>query len=176
MKQLKKCGIARNELELLKDDNIYSRTKEIIDYSFNLRNLYVHNGGIIDELFFKKYKNEIDENKIGLLIRLDYGDYGVIRQWLSFFIQEICRIVEGYNEVWKDYLLSTGIVLPDTKLILKTEEKDQFIISLEDGVELKGIYEDEIKTKIADDKPVNDEKTYGFQLDLGELIRNKMHK
>jgi len=176
MKQLKKCGIARNDLELLKDDNIYSRTKEIIDYSFNLRNLYVHNGGIIDELFFKKYKNEIDENKIGLLIRLDYGDYGVIRQWLSFFIQEICRIVEGYNEVWKDYLLSTGIVLPDTKLILKTEEKDQFIISLEDGVELKGIYEDEIKTKIADDKPVNDEKTYGFQLDLGELIRNKMHK
>lgn len=173
MKQLNKCEIARNDLELLKDDKLYSRTKEIIDYSFNLRNLYVHNGGIIDELFLKKYKNVLDKNKLGLLLRLDYADYAVIRQWLSFFIQEICRVVEGYNEVWTDYLLSTGIVLPDTRLILKTKEKDEFIISLEDGGELKGIYEDEIKTKIAENKPVNDKRTYRFQLDLGELIKKR---
>ena len=174
MKQLKKCDITRNDLELLNDDKIYSRTKEIIDYSFNLRNLYVHNGGIIDELFLKKYKNKIDENKIRLLIRLDYTDYNVIRQWLSFFIQEICRVVEGYNNVWTDYLLSTGILLPDTNLVLKTEDKEEYIISLEDGVELTGIYEDEIENKSVEDKPVNDKRTYRFQLDLGKLMKKNI--
>ena len=176
MKQLKKCGITKNDLELLNDDKIYSRTKEIIDYSFNLRNLYVHNGGIIDELFLKKYKNKIDENKIKLLIRLSYTDYEAIRQWLSFFIQEICRVVEGYNNVWTDYLLSTGIILPDTKLILKTKEKEDYIISLEDGVELIGTYKDEIENKIVKDKSVNDKKTYRFQLDLGKLIEKNISK
>jgi hypothetical protein len=176
MKQLKKCDITRNDLKLLNDDKIYSRTKEIIDYSFNLRNLYVHNGGIIDELFLKKYKNKIDENKIRLLIRLDYTDYDVIRQWLSFFIQEICRVVEGYNNVWTDYLLSTGILLPDTNLILKMEDKEEHNISLEDGVELTGIYEDEIENKSFEDKPVNDKRSYKFQLDLGKLIEKKISK
>ena len=176
MKQLKKCDITRNDLKLLNDDKIYSRTKEIIDYSFNLRNLYVHNGGIIDELFLKKYKNKIDENKIRLLTRLDYTDYDVIRQWLSFFIQEICRVVEGYNNVWTDYLLSTGILLPDTNLILKMEDKEEHNISLEDGVELTGIYEDEIENKSFEDKPVNDKRSYKFQLDLGKLIEKKISK
>lgn len=176
MKQLKMCDITRNDLNLLNDDKIYSRTKEIIDYSFNLRNLYVHNGGIVDELFLKKYKNKIDKNKIGSLIRLNHADYNIIRQWLSFFIQEICRIMEGYNNVWTDYLLSTGILVPDTKLILKNEEKDEFIISLEDGVELIGIHEDEIKNKIVEDKPVNDKRTYRFQLDLEKLIEKEISK
>ena len=173
MKILNNCGIKKDNLELLNDEKTYSRTKEIIDYAFGLRNLYVHNGGIIDEHFYGKYKNKVDDTKIGLLIRIDYKDYIVIREWLSFFIQEICRIVEGYDDVWKDYLLSTGTVLSDINLKLITDTKDEIVIPLQDGVELKGIYEDEIKHEV-EDKTDENARTFNFQLNIGELIEKKM--
>lgn len=176
MNVLGKSGIKRNNLELLTDDKIYARIKEIIDYSFNLRNLYVHNGGIIDESFYKKYDNIINIDKIGQLIRVDYSDYEVIRQWLSFFIQEICRVIEGYDDVWTDYLLSTGIVLSDINLKLIAEDKTEYNIPLQDGVELIGTYPDEIKNTTIKNKSKKNKKTYGFELDVGKLIEKKISK
>ena len=59
LKLLRKCGIVIQELELLSDGTIFKRTEEIINYSFYLRNLFVHNGGIVDKYFCKQ--NQIDE-------------------------------------------------------------------------------------------------------------------
>lgn len=140
-KRLKKCEIIIQDLELLNDRTIYKRTEEIINYSFYLRNLFVHNGGIVDKYFCKQ--NQIDEDKIGKLIRINYNDFVVIRQWISVFIQEVCRVIEGYEDVWTDYLLSTGILLSSPTLILKLEDGTDFEIVLKDGVELIGEYEDE---------------------------------
>lgn len=171
-KVLQQCEIKTNELEFLKDKKIYSRTGEIIDYAFNLRNLYVHNGGIVDKSFYKKYKDRLDLNKIGMLIRIDYNDYKVIRQWLSFYIQEICRVVEGYNDVWTDYLLSTGIILSTPTLKLKTVNGDETDIPLEDGVELIGGFEDGNNIEIVEESD-KDVETFSFELDIGKMIEKK---
>lgn len=171
---LKVCGIITYKLENLRDNEIHNRTEEIIDYAFNLRNLFVHNGGIVDKFFYKKYKNKISPDKIGTIIRIKYDDYKVIQQWLSFFIQEICRVIDGYNDVWTDYVLSSGIVLSDIDLKLKANNGDEFIIPLEDGVDLIGKYEDEIES--SEKKPDQDVKTYSFQLDLEKLIKSKTSK
>ena len=85
---LNKCKIKLDELDYFKDKMMYSRVKEIIDYSFNLRNLFVHNGGIVNEIFCRRCGTRISEDKIGKLIRIRFEDYTVIREWLSFFIQE----------------------------------------------------------------------------------------
>ncbi len=171
---LKRCGIKIRELEYLRDKKIFSRTEEIIDYAFNLRNLFVHNGGLVDESFYEKY-NKIPSDKVGKLIRIEYKDYEVIRQWLSFFIQEICRVIEGYNDVWTDYVLSSGIVLPNLHLKLKAVNGNEFIIRLEDGIELLGRYEDEIES--GEKEPDKDVKTIpGFELDIGKLIKYKTSK
>ena len=140
-KRLKKCGIIIQDLEFFNDRAIYKRTEEIINYSFYLRNLFVHNGGIVDKYFCEQ--NQIDEDEIGKLIRINYDDYNTVRQWISFFIQEICRVIEGYDKVWTDYLLSTGIILSYPTLILKLKDGTDFEIVLHDGVELIGKYEDE---------------------------------
>ena len=140
-KRLRKCGIIIQDLEFFNDRAIYKRTEEIINYSFYLRNLFVHNGGIVDKYFCKQ--NQINEDKIGNLIRINYDDYNTVRQWISFFIQEVCRVIEGYDKVWTDYLLSTGIILSYPTLILKLKDGTDFEIVLQDGVELIGKYEDE---------------------------------
>ena len=139
--KLKKCGIIIHDLKFFNDRAIYKRTEEIINYSFYLRNLFVHNGGIVDKQFCEL--NQIDEDKIGKLIRINYDDYNTVRQWISFFIQEICRVIEGYDKVWTDYLLSTGIILSYPTLILKLKDGTDFEIVLQDGAELIGKYEDE---------------------------------
>ena len=169
---LKKCGIKRDGLEYLIDEKIYSRTREIINYAFDLRNLFVHNGGIIDRWFYARYPHKIHEDKIGKLIRIEYEDYNIIREWLSFFIQEVCRVIEGYNEVWTDYLLSTGIVLPDVNITLKSGD-EEYVIPLEDGVELVGKYTDEIINQSGPEKSIQDIKTYGFQLDFEKVAERK---
>lgn len=173
-KVLSACGIKIQNLEYLSDNKIHNRTEEIIDYAFNLRNLFVHNGGIVDKSFYEKYKGKVSSDKIGTLIRIEYSDYVVIRQWLSFFIQEICRVIEGYDDVWTDYLLSNGIILPNINLELKAHNGEEFSIPLEDGIELIGIYNDEIES--GEKKPDKDAKTYGFQLDIGKLIEYKTSK
>lgn len=173
---LSTCGIILHKLEYLGDDKILKRTEEIIDYAFNLRNLFIHNGGIVDKSFYEKYKDKISPDKIGTIIRIEFSDYIVIRQWLSFFIQEICRVIEGYDDVWTDYLLSSGIILPDNKLKLKANNGDEFSIPLEDGVELIGRYEDESEIKNGENKRDVDVKTYIFQLDIGKLIEYKTSK
>ena len=145
-KRLRKCGIIIRDFEFFNDSEIYKRTEEIINYSFYLRNLFVHNGGIVDKFFCEQ--NQIDEDEIGKLIRINYDDYNTIRQWISFFIQEVCRVIEGYDNVWIDYFLSTGIILSHPTLIFKLEDGTDFEIVLQDGVELIGKYEDEdMKTK-----------------------------
>ncbi len=174
-KALKKCGIKIQELEYLRDKKIFSRTEEIMDYAFNLRNLFVHNGGIIDESFYEKYKNKIPSDKVGTLIRIEYKDYQVIRQWISLFIQEICRVIEGYEDVWTDYVLSNGIILPDIYLKLKAVNGNEYNIPLEDGVELIGRYDDEIES--VGKEPNKEVKTIpGFELDIGKLIKYKTSK
>lgn len=140
-KRLRKCGIIIQDLEFFNDRAIYKRTEKIINYSFYLRNIFVHNGGIVDKHFCKQ--NQIDEDNIGKLIRINYDDYNTVRQWMSFFIQEVCRVIEGYDKVWTDYLLSTGIILSYPTLILKLKDGTDFEIVLQDGVELIGKYEDE---------------------------------
>ena len=150
-KRLKKCGIIIQDLEFLNDRTIYKRTEEIINYSFYLRNLFVHNGGIVDKYFCEL--NQIEQDKIGKLIRINYDDYNTVRQWISFFIQEVCRVIEGYDKVWTDYLLSTGIILSYPTLILKLEDGTDFEIVLQEGIELIGEYEDE------NGKTTNDEKS-----------------
>lgn len=144
-KRLRKCGIIIRDLEFFNDRAIYKRTEEIINYSFYLRNLFVHNGGIVDKYFCEQ--NQIDEDKIGKLIRINYEDYNTVRQWISFFIQEVCRVIEGYDKVWIDYLLSTGIILSYPTITFKLEDGTDFEIVLQDGVELIGKYEDEDMTK-----------------------------
>ena len=114
--------------------------------------------------------NHIDESKIGYLIRIHYEDYNLIRQWLSFFIQEVCRVIEGYEDVWTDYLLSTGIVLPDLSINLKTKDGKNIKIPLQEGVNLIGIYEDEKKDEGVNKK---NQSTYQFQLDIGKLMAQK---
>ncbi len=173
---LNTCGIMIQELDYLRDEKLFCRIEQIINYAFNLRNLFVHNGGIVDEFFYKKYINRIPSDKIGALIRIEYSDYVVIRQWLSFFIQEICRVIEGYDNVWTDYLLSNGIILPNINLKLKAHNGEEFSIPLEDGIELIGIYDDEIEIESDEKKPDKYEKTYGFQLDIGKLIEYKTSK
>jgi len=144
-KRLRKCGIIIRDLEFFNDRAIYKRTEEIINYSFYLRNLFVHNGGIVDKYFCEQ--NQIDEDNIGKLIRINYEDYNTVRQWISFFIQEVCRVIEGYDKVWTDYLLSTGIILSYPTITFKLEDGTDFEIVLQDGVELIGKYEDEDMTK-----------------------------
>lgn len=176
-KVLSKCGIEIRKLEYLSDNKIHSRTEEIIDYAFNLRNLFVHNGGIVDKSFYEKYRGQVSTDIIGTLIRIEYSDYIVIRQWLSLFIQEICRVIEGYDDVWTDYLLSNGIMLPDYDIILKAHNGDKYSIPLEDGVELIGVYDDENDIESCEKKPEKDEITHhGFQLDIGKLIEYKTSK
>ena len=175
-KALVKCGIILHELGSFRDKKTIKRTEEIINYAFNLRNLFVQNGGIVDKSFYEKYKDKIPSDNVGKLIRIEYNDYVVIRQWLSFFIQEICRVIEGYDDVWTDYLLSTGIVLPDYNLNLKADNGDEFNIPLEDGVELIGRYEDESVIGSEGGKLDDDNKTYEFKLDIGKLIENKRFK
>lgn len=172
-KVLTKCGIKRDDLEHLRDEKIFSRTREIINYAFNLRNLFVHNGGIIDHWFYKRYSQKIDDDEIGKLIRIEYKDYDIIRNWLSFFVQEVCRVIEGYNEVWTDYILSTGIILPNVNIVLKSGD-EEYIVPLEDGVELVGKYTDEMIGTSSSEKPIKDIKTYGFQLDLEKIVERRM--
>lgn len=170
---LNKCEIKFDELDYFKDEIMYSRVKEIIDYSFNLRNLFVHNGGIVDEMFCKRCETRINEDKIGKLIRISFEDYNVIRQWLSFFIQEICRVLEGYDDVWTDYLLSTGIILPNVNVNLKTCDGDEIQIPLEDGIELMVEYEDENSIKSMEKKTDKKNPTYSFQYDIGKMVEGK---
>lgn len=170
---LNKCEIQFDELDYFKDEIMYYRVKEIIDYSFNLRNLFVHNGGIVDEMFCKRCGARINENEIGKLIRITFEDYDVIRQWLSFFIQEICRVIEGYDDVWTDYLLSTGILLHNVDLNLKTCEGNEIQIPLEDGIELMLEYEDENSIESMEKKTENKNQNYNFQCDIGKIIKRK---
>jgi len=144
---LAKCGVKINKLDFFTDTKIYNRTKEVINHAFNLRNLYVHNGGIVDKYFVKRCEIQNDGDKIGKLIRVNYSDYNVIRQWTSFFVQEVCRVVEGYEKVWTDYLQSTGIILSDPSIHLKLEDGTIFKIPLKDGDEIIGKFEDENEDK-----------------------------
>lgn len=170
---LNKCEIELKELDYFKDDKMYSRVKEIIDYSFNLRNLFVHNGGIVNEIFCRRCGNGINVDKSGKLIRISFEDYNVIRQWLSFFIQEICRVIEGYDGVWTDYLLSTGIVLPQVNLKLKSNEGDEIQIPLEEGIEMIVKCDDENLIENLETKTDKKIKTYNLQYDVGKMIEMK---
>lgn len=170
---LNKCEIKFDELDYFKNEIMYSRVKEIIDYSFNLRNLFVHNGGIVDEMFCKRCGAKISEDEIGKLIRISFEDYTVIRQWLSFFIQEICRVIEGYDDVWIDYLLSTGILLHNVNVNLKTFEGGEIQIPLEEGIELMVEYENENPIEILEKKTDEKNPTYSFQCDIGKIIERK---
>lgn len=173
IKVLNKCDIKLDELDYFKDEIMYSRVKEIIDYSFNLRNLFVHNGGIVNEIFCGRCGTRISEDRIGQLIRISFEDYTVIRQWLSFFVQEICRVIEGYDDVWTDYLLSTGIILYNVNLNLETCEGDEIQVPLEEGIELMLEYEDENPIEIMEEKTDEKNPTYSFQYDIGKMIEGK---
>jgi hypothetical protein len=139
---LKSCEINVEELKGLKQDTILKRTKYIIDYLFQLRNLIVHKGGIIDEKFFSKYKSKLKEEDLGKVIRITYDDFVVMREWLSFFIQEVCRVIKGYEKVWTDYVQAVGIAIPEPRIVMRTEDpKEDYEIVLEDGMELEGTFD-----------------------------------
>lgn len=174
-KSLKKCGVEIENLEGLKNKEIFNRIKEILKYVFSLRNLYVHNGGIINEKFYNIYQDKLNVNSIGKLIRTSYNDYNIIRQWLSFLIQEICREIEGYENVWKDYIISSGIIVLDVDFILKTINGKDVRIKLQDGLKLKGQMIDEnikeIKAKQIIGRKNNDNlKTFHEQFDIQKLL------
>lgn len=109
---LKKKDIKIRELGDLGKRNNYRRIKNIVDYLFLVRNLIVHNGGIVDKPFQKHYGGRLKKKMIGKLIRIDYKDISAMRSWVSYLVQEICKRVPSYDKVWLDYVQSVGIVLP----------------------------------------------------------------
>lgn len=110
-KFLKKKGINIRELGDLKNKKNYNRMKKIVDYLFLVRNLIVHNGGIIDERFRKQYNRRVKAKDLGKLIRTSHSDALAIRDWVSYLVQEICKKVPDYHDVWLDYVQSSGIVI-----------------------------------------------------------------
>ncbi len=150
-KVLRSCGIEVEELEGLKDDEICKRAEYNIDYLFMLRNLYVHTGGIVNEKLLRRYSRDINPDVIGKLIRVTHDDFVVMRQWLSFFIQEVCRVINGYDKVWIDYLQSSGIIIPSMGLTFKTNEGSDFNINLEEGIDLVGYFDESQESDGTDD-------------------------
>lgn len=170
------CNIECKNLEGLRNEKVFERAINIIDYLFNLRNLIVHNGGVVNNWFYKKYRSKINKKEIGKVIRINYEDYEIIRQWLSFFIQEVCRVNKGYDKVWTDYLISTGIILPDIFLKLKTKDGEETKIPLKDGVEIIGKYDSKSKSDKKVIRNTDKYRTFGFELDFGKLIKSKKSK
>lgn len=108
---LAKKAIQVRELGDLKKRKHYKRMGEVVDYLFRVRNLAVHNGGIVDKPFQKRYGGLLRRNMMGKLIRIGYSDVLAIRSWTSYLVQEICKRVPGYHRVWLDYVQSVGIYL-----------------------------------------------------------------
>lgn len=108
---LARKDIQVQELGDLKKRKHYKRMRGIVDYLFRVRNLAVHNGGIVDRPFQKHYGGLLRRNMMGKLIRIEYSDVFAIRSWISYLVQEICKKVSGYHKVWLDYIQSVGIYL-----------------------------------------------------------------
>ena len=134
---MKQCGIIVKNLEGFQDESLYETVQSSIDIIFWARNLYVHNGGIIDERFRKYYRRKIQRKRLGKLLRINYDEYTKLRQHMSYFIQEVCRVLTGYEDVWSDYLLSIGIVLHDPSMLLLEENGQRIEIPLDDGREIE---------------------------------------
>ena len=111
-KFLLKKGIKIRDLGDLKKKNNYERTRKIVDYLFLVRNLIVHNGGIVDDPFWRKYRGRIKKKTVGKLIRIEYSDLSAMRSWVSYLVQEICKEVPDYHDVWLDFVQSVGIIIP----------------------------------------------------------------
>lgn len=110
-KLLQKKGIIVRELGDLRNKKNYGRMIQIVDYMFFVRNLCVHNGGIVDDSFRKHYKKNLKMKAVGKLIRIDHKDIYTMRSWVSYLVQEICKRVPRYDKVWQDYVLSVGIIV-----------------------------------------------------------------
>lgn len=108
---LARKGIQVQELGDLKKRKHCKRMRDIVDFLFRVRNLAVHNGGIVDKPFQKHYGGLLRRNMMGKLIRIGYSDIYTIRSWTSYLVQEICKKVPGYHKVWLDYIQSVGIYL-----------------------------------------------------------------
>lgn len=172
-KSLKQCGIDIKNLEGMINQKILDRASKILKYVFLLRNLYVHNGGIINEKFHRKFPEELSQDNIGKLIRVSYNDYQIIREWTSFLIQEICRIIGGYDKVWKDYVLSSGILILDSDIVLRSIDKEEIIIPLKDGIKLKGKIADTNAEQIDDEKnnkTDNEIRQFSQKIDIRKLL------
>lgn len=172
-KSLDQCGIDIKNLEGMSNQEIFDRTSKILRYVFALRNLYVHNGGIINEKFYRKFQEDLSQEDIGKLIRVSYNDYQIIKEWTSFFIQEICRIIEGYDKVWKDYILSSGILILDPEIVLHSIDNEEIRIPLKDGIKLKGKIADtkvEQKDDEKNDDPDTEIRQFSQQIDIQKLL------
>jgi hypothetical protein len=109
-KSLRKKDIKIRKLGDLDKREHFDRMKEIVNFLFLVRNLMVHNGGIVDKPFQKYYGGSLKKNMIGQLIRIEYTDVSTIRSWTSYLVQEICKKVPDHHKVWLDYVESVGIV------------------------------------------------------------------
>lgn len=125
---LKSISIDLKTLAPLDKENHYQRMKEIIDYLFMLRNLIIHNGGVVNKSFYNRYKKQIDKSTKGKIIRVNNDDIKVIRQWISFLVQKICEQKNGYETVWQDWLFSSGIILMNKVQLFETSSNGKNII------------------------------------------------
>jgi hypothetical protein len=113
VKGLEDAGIKPHEFKHLVDPAVFGKVRDAFDYLFRLRNLIVHNGGIVDEEFYERYRKRSPQGlKVGSLIRVGPLDQNALRGWTSLFIQELCRNLPGYEAVWTDYVQAVGIFLP----------------------------------------------------------------
>lgn len=111
---LRSIGLDVSQIGFLREPKVIPKVRDAFDLLFSLRNVIVHNGGIIDPKFYARWKKRAKKGfREGLLIRVGHSDLLGIREWVSLMIQEICRVVPGYRDVWNDYVQATGILIMD---------------------------------------------------------------
>ena len=116
VKNLEDVGVNPHDFKHLRDPKVFGKVRDAFDFLFRLRNLIVHNGGIVDEEFYERHRKRSPPRlKVGALIRIGPLDQNALRGWTSLFVQELCRILPGYEAVWTDYVQAIGVFLAGFK-------------------------------------------------------------
>jgi hypothetical protein len=110
---LQQIGIQLKSLGPLSDRKTFEKVRDVVDYLFGLRNLIVHNGGVIDKQFSQRFGGAAlpPALSLGQVIRVGHEEQQAIRDWMSLLVQEVCGVVPGHDRVWKDYVQCAGIAL-----------------------------------------------------------------